>query len=122
VTHRLLPALGRLLRALGKTLLEAVTPRRRGVLVTRARFESDGKRWPLTVARARVVTEGQAVHVRVRGATYALNGLALKHHQAITPIWRTDEQLAQAMSDAGATEPPRIPLTPLLRLSRSCTT
>jgi hypothetical protein len=61
--------------------------------VSRAQFESDGKRWPLTVDRGTLDCEsGSRITFTSGDTTYAVNGLAKGDHKwtEIDPIWADD--------------------------------
>jgi hypothetical protein len=61
--------------------------------VSRSQFESDGKKWPLTVDSGTLTCEsGSRITFTSGGTTYAVNGLAKGDHKwaDIDPIWADD--------------------------------
>lgn len=73
-----------------------------GTPVDRATFEENGHQWPLTVDEGTVHQNGDAIYFEdPDGKTYALNGPAAENHDPLDPIWLEDEQIAQAVEEAG---------------------
>jgi hypothetical protein len=61
--------------------------------VSKSQFESDGKKWPLTVDSGTLACEpGSRITFTSDGTTYAVNGLAKgdKKWADIDPIWADD--------------------------------
>jgi hypothetical protein len=61
--------------------------------VSRAQFQSDGKKWPLTVDSGTLTCEsGSRITFSSGDTTYAVNGLAKGDHKwaDIDPIWADD--------------------------------
>jgi hypothetical protein len=60
-------------------------------VVSRALFEAQGFRWPLTVDEGTVRCEAFAISfVAPNGREYALNGVASSRYPRIDPIWAAD--------------------------------
>lgn len=73
-----------------------------GTPVARATFEENGHTWPLTIDEGTVHTDGDAIYFQdPDGNTYALNGPAAENHDPLDPIWLEDEEIAQAVEEAG---------------------
>lgn len=73
-----------------------------GTPVNRTSFEENNNRWPLTVDEGTVHQDGEAIYFEdTDGNTYALNGPAQADHDPLDPIWLEDEEIAQAIEDAG---------------------
>lgn len=73
-----------------------------GTPVNRTTFEENGHTWPLTVDEGTVHQDGEAIYFEdTDGNTYALNGPAQADHDPLDPIWLENEEIAQAIEDAG---------------------
>ena len=73
-----------------------------GIPVDRTTFEENGHTWPLTVDEGTIHQDDHAIYFEdVDGNTYALNGPAQADHDPLDPIWLEDEEIAQAVEDAG---------------------
>ena len=76
--------------------------------VSKASFDSAGKRWPLSVDRGRVGCTGQERWFEAEnGVRYGLNGTAdaSGKYARVEPIWLPDEKLNAELKAAGATGP-----------------
>ena len=75
--------------------------------VSRSDFEKRGLDWPLTVAEAKLGCTKLSRWVKVEGVKYALNGVSGEQGYAdLTPIWRDDEVMAEALRARGAVDEP----------------
>jgi hypothetical protein len=76
--------------------------------VSKANFESVGKRWPLSMDRGRVGCTGQERWFEAEnGIRYGLNGTAdaSGKYARVEPIWLPDEKPNGELKAAGATGP-----------------
>jgi len=78
--------------------------------------------WPLTIERATIVCEGEAVFLSDGTMQYPLNGVAKtltrthpEHRRPLEDIWRRDEQVMKGLRDAPVdVEIVRVNITPVL--------
>ena len=90
-------------------------------VVSKANLDA-GEQWPLTIPRATVVCEDEAVFLAADGIQYPLNGVAKTlakthpdHRRPLEEIWMPDEKTMQGMEGAQVkVEMVRVDITPVL--------
>ena len=90
-------------------------------VITKANLDGN-ETWPLTIDRATLVCDGEAVFLSDGKTQYPLNGVAKtlarqhpEHRRPLEEIWRRDDEVMKGLHDAPAgVQVVRINITPVL--------